>query len=124
LRSIPLFQSFTEAQLETLHGSLEVRAFAPGARIIEQGAAGGNEFYIIARGRVRVSVATAKRASKYALGEAPTADRSTVAVLAPGDYFGERALVLNEPRASTCVADGAVTCLVLDRNAFEETVLG
>ena len=47
-----------------------------------------------------------------------------MAVLSAGDYVGERALVLREPRASTCVAAAeGCACLVLDAEAFEDAVL-
>ncbi len=36
----------------------------------------------------------------------------------PGDYFGERALLKDEPRAATCVAKGQVEVLQIDRSAF------
>ena len=32
-----------------------------------------------------------------------------------GEYFGERALLLHEPRAATCIAVGAVTCVTLKK---------
>jgi cGMP-dependent protein kinase len=39
--------------------------------------------------------------------------------LGPGDYFGERALMLDEPRAGNVYALDNVTLLALDRNNFE-----
>jgi serine/threonine protein kinase len=45
-------------------------------------------------------------------------DSKEVMRCARGSYFGERALLKNEPRAATVVASGAVTLLRLDRNAF------
>jgi CRP-like cAMP-binding protein len=41
-----------------------------------------------------------------------------VAVCKTGDYFGERSLVENEPRAATIKAITEVTALRLDRQAF------
>jgi cGMP-dependent protein kinase 2 len=39
------------------------------------------------------------------------------------DYFGERALLSNEPRGATVVASQETVCLVLDRDTFVE-ILG
>ncbi|KAI9996763.1 hypothetical protein PInf_000025 [Phytophthora infestans] len=40
--------------------------------------------------------------------------------LRSGEFFGERALLANEPRAADCVAVGRVECLTLQRAAFEQ----
>ena len=84
------------------------RAYAAHEILIEQGAAIGRDaFFVLASGRVRVFV-----------------DGRQVAVLSAGDYVGERAPVLREPRASTCVADAeGCSCLVLDAVSFEDAVL-
>ena len=42
--------------------------------------------------------------------------------LVAGDYFGERALLLREPRAATCTSEGGTRCLKLDREAFDEAL--
>lgn len=39
------------------------------------------------------------------------------------DFFGERALLVNEPRGATVAATQATVCLVLDRETFTE-ILG
>lgn len=41
-----------------------------------------------------------------------------------GSYFGERALITNQPRNATVVAVGPVACLTLSREAFTETLSG
>ena len=108
LRSIPAFQGFGEGQLRRVRAALRRRAYAAHEILIEQGAAIGRDaFFVLASGRVRVFV-----------------DGRQVAVLSAGDYVGERALVLREQRASTCVADAeGCACLVLDAEAFEDAVL-
>ena len=85
LRSIPAFQGFGEGQLRRIRAALRRRAYAAHETLIEQGAAIERDaFFVLASGRVRVFV-----------------DGRQVAVLSAGDYVGERALVLREPRAST-----------------------
>jgi len=38
--------------------------------------------------------------------------------LTPGNYFGEMALLKNQPRAANVVADGKCKCLIIDRASF------
>ena len=108
LRSIPAFQGFGEGQLQRVRGALRTRAYGPRETLLEQGAAVSEDaFFILTKGRVRVFV-----------------DGRQVAVLSAGDYVGERALILKEPRASTCIADATgCSCLVLDAESFEEAIL-
>jgi CRP-like cAMP-binding protein len=40
--------------------------------------------------------------------------------LGPGGYFGERALMTNEPRAATITAKTDCTLLTLDKEAFHK----
>ena len=42
-----------------------------------------------------------------------------VARLGPGDFFGETALVSNQPRNATVICDTAVRAVQLERSAFE-----
>lgn len=39
-----------------------------------------------------------------------------------GDYFGELALINNEPRAASIVADTEVTVVYLDRDSFRRLI--
>jgi Cyclic nucleotide-binding domain len=40
--------------------------------------------------------------------------------LGKGDFFGERALLKNEPRGANVIATGYVDCLVLERADFNQ----
>ena len=75
-------------------------SFAAGANIITEGEE-GNAFYILEEGE----------ASAMKSGEKVFSYQS-------GGFFGELALLKNEPRAATVVADSACKCLVLNRGAF------
>lgn len=46
-------------------------------------------------------------------------NQEVVKQIEPGGYFGERALIMNEPRAATVIANEDVTLAFLDVNTFE-----
>ncbi|KAJ0407956.1 hypothetical protein ATCC90586_001984 [Pythium insidiosum] len=101
LRSVPLLSSLTDDELDILAHALNVVSFEDNATIIKEGDA-GDTFFMISDGKVSV------RKSGFEIMQ-----------LRSGEFFGERALLANEPRAADCVAIGRVECLTLQRDAFE-----
>ncbi|OWK36812.1 ATP-binding cassette domain-containing protein [Fimbriiglobus ruber] len=87
-------------------GRLET--FKPGATILREGdpVTDDSKFYLIRRGRVRVDRATTD------------GDRA-VAELGPKDFFGDRALVTNEPRSATVTAIEPVEVYTVGREIFQ-----
>jgi len=81
--------------------------FKAGEYIIKEGEE-GNTFYLIESGEV---VATKKLHD----GEATT----EVMRYKVGDYFGERALIKNEPRAANIIANTDCTVVSMDRHSFK-----
>ncbi|TYZ60991.1 hypothetical protein PybrP1_005346 [[Pythium] brassicae (nom. inval.)] len=102
LRSVPLLSSLTDEELDILAHALNVVSFEDKSVIIKEGDA-GDTFYMISDGKVSV------RKSGFEIMQ-----------LRSGEFFGERALLANEPRAADCVAFGRVECLTLQRDAFEK----
>lgn len=102
LRSVPLLASLTDDELDILAHALNVVSFEDKSVIIKEGAA-GDTFYMISDGKVSV------RKSGFEIMQ-----------LRSGEFFGERALLANEPRAADCIAFGRVECLTLERVAFEK----
>lgn len=97
-----------DAMRAFLHGGLHLprKAFAPGEIIFREGEKGDCAYMIIA-GRCR------------AFRSADGVEES-LAVMEPGDVFGEMALILYEPRAASVVAIDEVTVLVLDQTTMNE----
>ncbi|CAM9441201.1 unnamed protein product [Chrysoparadoxa australica] len=113
LRRVPLLEPLNNDQITKLADALEQVHFKEGEYIIRQGEQ-GQTFYLIESGTVKCTQWKSIN------------DRSEVLLLTlhDGDYFGEMALMLEEPRAANCVAaDGDVRCLALDRQKFF-TLLG
>jgi eukaryotic-like serine/threonine-protein kinase len=105
------YQSITELQdamRAFLHGGLHLprKTFAPGELIVREGDK-GDAAYMIVAGRCRAY---------------RTADgiEETLALMEPGDAFGEMALILFEPRAASVVAIDEVTVTVLDQATMNE----
>ena len=82
--------------------------FAPGDVIINKGDP-PSHFYVIEKGEVEVVRATEKDPK----GE-------VVAVLGSGSFFGEKALLSNEPRVATVRARTQVEVLMLGKNVFTQ----
>jgi CRP-like cAMP-binding protein len=97
-----------DAMRAFLHGGLHLprKEFAAGSLIVKEGDK-GNEAYMIVAGRCR--------AFRTVNGV-----EETLAVMEPGDAFGEMALILFEPRAASVVALDPVTVLVLDQATLNE----
>jgi CRP-like cAMP-binding protein len=102
VRQVPLLEALTDEQLNKVAEVISTMTFAKGQVLINKGTI-GQVFYIIQSGNVRVTD-LGGGLSDY--------------ILSPGDYFGERALMMDELRKAKVVAEGPVTCLVLDRDSF------
>lgn len=119
LASVPLFSGLSKSQIRTMATTAKERNYRPGDTIVKQGEKGIG-FYLILSGQAQVERS----------GQA-------VATLSPGQFFGEMALLDEQPRTADVRAAGAVRCLVLSpwefwsavgnepevlRNLFKETV--
>jgi len=109
------YQSVAELQSELrafLRGGLHLPhcVFESGELILREGAA-GTSAYMILSGRCR--------AFRVVNGR-----RESLAVMGPGDVFGEMALLLDEPRAASVEAMERVVAVSVDRRAMEEGVGG
>ena len=83
-----------------------LRSYRKNEVIFEEGSI-GNEMYLVHRGKVMLSTAQKK------------GEHIQLAVLNPGDFFGEMALVDDSPRSATTVALADRTeLIVLDRAKF------
>jgi len=123
LRQVEVLKSLTAKQLQRLADILTEENFEDGEYIIRQGDV-GETFYVLTSGAASCTVKDEGTTSL----DPKKSRRQTLKVkevmrLKEGDYFGERALLNNEPRAANVIAVGATKCLYIGRHAFEE-VLG
>eukprot|EP01083_Nonionella_stella_P085326 236565_1 len=105
LKKVPLLSSLLTAEVTAIDDALEEETFQAGDVIIKQGDK-GDKFYIIKEGKAQVI--KHDQLKQVAHG-----------ALSTGDYFGERALLKNDTRAATIVADSPqITLLSLTREKF------
>jgi len=95
LGRVPLLSGLDRKELKRLADSFSDRAFAAGDVVVKQGDERGIGFFVITDGTARVS-----------------ANGNELAVLAPGDYFGEIALIGDRVRTATVTAETDLQTLV------------
>ncbi|KAJ8607801.1 hypothetical protein CTAYLR_009888 [Chrysophaeum taylorii] len=105
LRQVSLLHSFADMTIQKLAASLVEKTYLPNTTIIREGER-GDAFFVVKRGVVAIS----------------TRKHGVVSRCGPGDAFGERALLHNEPRAATARVEDRepARCYVLERRAFLE----
>jgi CRP-like cAMP-binding protein len=92
---------------------MQEQTWQPGDVIVRQGDP-GDTFYVIVDGKVTVERSDAST----------TNDGQVLAQLSNGDFFGEMALLSDEPRNATVTAVSACKTLNLTRDAFEQLLEG
>ena len=102
LRQIPFFAELSDDDLEAIGQQVQMQYFGPDQMIFEEGDY-GEEMFIIKRGKVQV-----------------LRDYSILAVLDSNAFFGEMALVSDEPRNASVKAVEETECLVLNKPQFRE----
>lgn len=106
LRRIESFAAFGDDELHKLAARLKSESFAPGEVILRQGGEGGSA-YIVNRGNVRILLTHEDGLSEQ------------VAVIGPGGFFGEMALLTGEPRNASAIAIEQVDCYLLSKSDLD-----
>lgn len=108
LRQIALFAEMNATVLTEIADLVELRRYESGAEIVRQGEL-GDEFFILASGTVDVIVTRSGKAE-------------TINQLQPGSFFGEVAILEEQPRNATIRAREPVICLVLSKQDFRQAL--
>lgn len=106
LQTVPIFSSLTQDELEKVFDLARVVRFEEGRSIITQGETGFG-FHLIVSG-----------SAKVVRGD------NTVAVLGPGDFFGEMSFIDDQPRSASVVAESDLESLVLGGWEFKPLLRG
>jgi len=100
LGSVPILQSMDEYERSKIAEVIKEKTFQNGDFVIKEGE-DGDVFYLIIEGQA-----------------AATKNNEQVKSYKEGDYFGERALLKNEPRAANVVAQSKLKVAIIDRGSF------
>jgi signal transduction histidine kinase len=103
------FPGIKPDEIEDLIVNSEVHSYGPGAVLCQENAV-EDRFYMILEGEAEVTKNINNSESRL------------LKTLAPGDFFGEMALIHNAPRAATVTAKTELTTLELDKPAFDRVV--
>ena len=109
LRSVPIFSELSEADIASL-ARLTSRRTCPKDTVVFFENEEGDSFFCIVAGRIKVTI----------LGD--DGREVILSVLGRGDFFGEMALLDNEPRSATAIAVEDTELLSLHRNDFQSVL--
>jgi CRP/FNR family transcriptional regulator, cyclic AMP receptor protein len=101
LATVPLFSACSKKQLATVAKSADRMTVPVGRPVVIEGAA-GSEFFVILDGQARV-----ERHGRQ------------VAVLGPGGFFGDLALLDRAPRNASVIADTDLEVARIGQRAFD-----
>lgn len=105
LRNVPLFRALSPGQYALLTNVARRRSYPRGSTIVKAGEP-TKSLFVIMTGRVHVTVSGDK------------GDEVILAILRPGEYFGEMGLLDDQPRSASVVARELCEMLVLDKPDF------
>jgi len=106
LQKVSLFSTIDAYERAQVCDALKTETYKKGEPVVKQGEE-GNTFYIVEEGTL------------VAVKDVPGKGPQEVLKYSPGDYFGELALLKNQPRAATVqVSSEGAKVLSLDRKSF------
>jgi cAMP-dependent protein kinase regulator len=102
IKQVPLLSSMDAYERSQLADALMTETFEAGAKVVLEDDP-GDKFFIIEEGEAYAEKKNVGQVMEYK----------------PGEYFGELALLRNQPRAATVVAKSKLTVLTLGRSSFK-----
>lgn len=105
LSQIPIFASLGNEDRRSLARQIGRQSFRKGTLLFRRGET-GDALYIIIRGQIRIFASTRK------------GNEITLALLGPGEFFGEMALLDRQPRSANAEATEDTELHILQRDNF------
>src|SRR5438128_2007524 len=109
LRAVPLFTQLRESDLENLSRVLRTRDYTKNS-VILFAQEPCNAFYVLLSGQVKVMLI------------AEDGREVILSLMRPGDFFGEKALLDEEPHSASVIAMEDSRLLVLNRGDFQRCI--
>ena len=110
LKKVNLFENLSATELEKIERISRMEAYAKGDVIFKEGMP-GDQCYVITNGEVRIS--------KFI----PNIGEEALAVLKPGDYFGEMALIDTFPRSADAIANSDAALLAINKTELDKILI-
>jgi CRP/FNR family cyclic AMP-dependent transcriptional regulator len=107
LRKVELFANLVPSHLNLLKTVVEEVHLSPSDVICKEGDPADCLYFVI-KGKVRISK------------NVPGMGEEALAILEPGDYFGEMALIDDAPRSADVIANTTVVLGRVDKQKFED----
>jgi CRP-like cAMP-binding protein len=107
LAKVPLFEGLSPAQLRKIAGIAQERRFEGSQHLFKEGDA-GDAMYVVHAGKVRISKMV------------PGIGEEALAILEPGQYFGEMAVIDESPRSADAIAHIGCTVFAISREKLEQ----
>jgi cAMP-dependent protein kinase regulator len=104
LSRVPIFSTLTREEVLTIADAFVPEEVKAGTVVVKQGDTEADRFYIVEEGELKAEIEGV---------EGEVCDR-----LKSGSYFGERALIMDVPRAATVTAVTDSKLLAMDRASF------
>ena len=82
----------------------------PAGTVLFEEGEGGETMYVLQTGRIRITKGVAD-------------EEKVLAILGPGEFFGEMAILNNKPRTATATVEDEAKLLVIDAKTFEQMVV-
>lgn len=109
LATVPLFAGLEDAERADVAALMKTQTYREGEFVIAQGDT-GDSMYVLLEGAASVTIRLT--------GAGEDAEAKTVHRYAPGGFFGERALLVGEPRAASVIAVEPAKCAALAKADF------
>ena len=121
LKSVNIFKSFDNYDILHICDALKQKTYSKGDYIIKQNDI-GDELFLIKEGNAKATLNNMFKSQSSNISNKDNSNNNQIEVkrYEKGDYFGELALIKNEPRAANVIAISEYcTVLSLDRKTFK-----
>jgi CRP/FNR family cyclic AMP-dependent transcriptional regulator len=105
LKNIPLFSSLNDQELDALSKVAVKKTFPKNTILFSEGDR-SDSLYVICSGKIKVTINDRE------------GNEVILAMLGPGEYFGEMALLDSEPRSACAITKESTQLLIFSKNDF------